>query len=207
MEGLFLVVVPVIAEAAQTHFGDGRQRLDAKILGDIIRRLQCVVHQVLHQQDAAAEHGTQQSAQSRVLCVAGAVFLGGHHGILHQIGCFGLHDLGQIDAGLLDQLVRDVRRPLRVGVRDRDGQDAGAAGVADADLLFQLAICNVKVEVLDDVLQQRAAEHQLLIVCRQLGADLQVGQVDDRIVGGRHHIDAGRCLILRRHKEEGEAEG
>ncbi|MGK5436959.1 hypothetical protein ACSNNV_17015, partial [Faecalibacterium prausnitzii] len=44
-----------------------------------------------------------------------------------------------------------LSRPLRVSVRDRDGQDAGAAGVADADLLFQLAICNVKVEVLDDV--------------------------------------------------------
>ena len=63
------------------------------------------------------------------------------------------------------------------------------------------------LQIADDILQQRAAQDQFLVISGQLRADLQVAQVDHRVVGRRHHIDAGRGLILWRNEKFRHAEG
>ena len=99
------------------------------------------------------------------------------------------------------------------GAGHRDLQDAGVLGVGDGDHPAEggrahgLAFPVGQLQIFDHVLQQRAAQDQFLVVRSQLRADLQVGQVDHRVVGRRHDVNAGRSLILWRNEKFRHAEG
>ena len=95
------------------------------------------------------------------------------------------------------------------GLVHRDLQDAGVLGVGDGDHPAEggrahgLAFPVGQLQIFDHVLQQRAAQDQFLVVRSQLRADLQVGQVDHRVVGRRHDVNAGSRLVQRGHQQFG----
>jgi len=53
-----------LIKQARIYLPEIMETVDAQILGHIVRRIEAVLHQVLHQQHAAAEHSAQQSRRS-----------------------------------------------------------------------------------------------------------------------------------------------
>ena len=164
------------------HRHDGKDR-QAQVFFNVVHGFDGIVHDEAKDDHAHRQRKAQQHPDDEGLRLLGADGRVGDDGFRKQVGALGGHNLGDIVADDACVLVGHGPGLLRVGGGDGDVEDACIGGVVHLDHALELFIGIVQPEVGADHLLDLPGLEQLRIVGGQVVAQLEVGEVDDGIVG------------------------